>query len=176
LSEPLLEIAALFERTRVSYAVIGGHAVNAWLEPRFTADVDVTIVATPSELSELLAVLQAAGYAVDRQLGAEQPSGPDFIRLRSAAGAVLELQPAKTALQHDLVKRAQKRSNAVVVATVEDLLVLKLIAWRAKDRIDLEGLAKLDGVDWDYVRTWCETWEISDRLTALRTMVGLPPL
>jgi hypothetical protein len=176
LNEPLLDIAALFARSSVGYAVIGGHAVNVWLEPRFTASIDVTVVATPDELARLLAVLQSAGYHVERQLGAEQPSGPDFIRLRSNTGSVLEIQPAKTELQRELVRRAQRQSGSVVTATVEDLLILKLIAWRSKDRIDLEGLARLDGVDWAYVRRWCDSWEIGDRLSALRTLVGLPPL
>lgn len=38
-------IAALLdvlEQSRLEYVVIGAHAVNAWLGPRFTADVDVT--------------------------------------------------------------------------------------------------------------------------------------
>jgi hypothetical protein len=33
------------EESSVAYVVIGGHAVNLWLEPRFTADVDITIQA-----------------------------------------------------------------------------------------------------------------------------------
>ena len=35
----------------IAYSIIGGHAVNAWLEPRFTADVDVTVAAGRTEFS-----------------------------------------------------------------------------------------------------------------------------
>jgi hypothetical protein len=35
--------------------------------------------------------------------------------------------------------------------TPEDLIVMKLIAHRPKDRIDLLGLVALPGLDWSYV-------------------------
>lgn len=68
------EAKRLLEAAGVPYAIIGGHAVNAWLEPRFTADVDVTVAAGPAELSKLKAILEAAQYSVQRELGAELPS------------------------------------------------------------------------------------------------------
>lgn len=51
---------------------------------------------------------------------------------------------------------------------MEDLLVLKLIADRRRDRIDLEGLAALPDLDWAYIERWCNAWGIADRLHALR--------
>jgi hypothetical protein len=35
----LTVIATAFDSARLPYALIGGHAVNVWLEPRFTADL-----------------------------------------------------------------------------------------------------------------------------------------
>ena len=46
--------------------------------------------------------------------------------------------------------------------------MLKLIANRPKDRIDLLGLVQLDGLDWAYVERWAVAWDVADRLRALR--------
>jgi hypothetical protein len=43
--DPIALIASVLDGAGLAYALIGGHAVNVWLEPRFTADVDVTVLA-----------------------------------------------------------------------------------------------------------------------------------
>ena len=48
MDEQITRLLDLLDEAGVEYAVIGGHAVNAWLEPRFTADVDVTVHAPPA--------------------------------------------------------------------------------------------------------------------------------
>jgi hypothetical protein len=165
----LATVAGLFEKSAVQYAVIGGHAVNAWLEPRFTSDIDVTVVANAKELESLSSTLRQAGFDIVRQYGADQPSGPDFIRFANAdASVVLEIQVAKTALQHSVVSRAMSSASGARVATPEDLLVLKLIAYRSKDRIDLEGLVRRPSIDWSYVEKQCKDWDVLDRLDEVR--------
>lgn len=161
-------IGRILEETGTSWALIGGHAVNVWVEPRATADIDITVAADPAGLERLRRALEAAGLRVELDLGAEQPSGPDFIRLVSADRAVvLEVQHAKTRLQASLLDRAVRHGD-VRVATVEDLLVLKLIAYRSKDRADLVSLARLPALDWAYVETHARAWGVYDRLARLR--------
>lgn len=46
--------------------------------------------------------------------------------------------------------------------------MLKLIADRPKDRIDLDGLAALEGIDWAYVEGWAREWDLLDRLARIR--------
>jgi hypothetical protein len=57
LDDPLGALAELLEEAGIEYALIGGHAVNAWVEPRFTADIDVTIEAGVAQMERLTAVL-----------------------------------------------------------------------------------------------------------------------
>ncbi len=169
MKEELGFVAALIAQAGVDYAVIGGHAVNAWLEPRFTADIDVTIVAAPVQLKRLTEVFLKEGFSMSEQHGAELVSGPDFVRFATSdATVVVELQLAKTALQASVVSRAKVTPGGVRVASPEDLLVLKLIADRAKDRLDLQGLARLPGLDWSYVEQQCRDWDVLDRLERLR--------
>ena len=77
---PLEELARLLRGAAVDYALIGGHAVNVWLEPRFTADIDITLAAGGDDLNRLRGVLARAGYTTAVEHGADFPSGPDFIR------------------------------------------------------------------------------------------------
>ncbi|MGH7896075.1 MAG: hypothetical protein ACREQL_15490 [Candidatus Binatia bacterium] len=167
--DPLATVADLLARAHVPYAVIGAHAVNVWLEPRFTADVDVAVQATSAEMQRLKQLLAASGYMVTREHGAGQPSGPDFVRFSSADGSlVLELQTAKTALQREVIRRAAAGASGPRIATVEDLIVMKLIANRPKDRADLDGLVRLPAVDWPYVERWAAEWDVVAVLRAVR--------
>ena len=66
----------------------------------------------------------------------------------------------------------EPRFTADVDITVQ--IVVKLIADRPKDRIDLQGLVELPGLDWSYVEGWVDAWEVRDRLEALRRSRGAP--
>ncbi len=172
LGAALAALHAAAESSRVLYAVIGGHAVNSWLEPRFTADLDATVASDPAGLERMEEALAAAGWVREHAHGEDQPSGLDFVRYQHPDDPTpLELQTAKTSIQRELLERAagQAGPGQPRIATPEDLIVLKLIAWRPKDRIDLLGLCALPGLDWDYVRGHARTWEVEDRLESLRT-------
>lgn len=165
----LAALAELLGRAGVRHAIIGGHAVNAWLNPRFTADVEITIVAGPSKVTELVRAFERVGYRTEREYGRDQPSGPDFIRLVSGDDLeIVELQTAKTDFQRRVVDRAVRQADGAHVATPEDLIVLKLIAYRSKDQIDLEGLAQLADLDWQYIEQQCSEWDVLERLRELR--------
>jgi len=165
----LARIAALFEQAGVPYALIGAHAVNARTEPRLTADVDVTALLGPAGFARLEAAFAANGMSVTRAEGRGLPSGPDFVRFGALDDAVVvEVQAAKTELQRALIERAVAGEDRVRVATPEDLIVLKLIANRPKDRIDLLGLLALPSLDWSYVERRASEWEVSDLLASFR--------
>ena len=169
MDDPLPYVARLLASIGVDYAVIGAHAVNCWLEPRLTADIDLTVAADRAQLDSLRARLSSEGFRVAREHGADAPSGPDFVRFVSADGeTVIEVQAAKTDYQREVIRRAVGTAEGLRVATVEDLIVLKLIADRTKDRVDLEGLIGLGSLDWTYVEKWASTWGVLDRLHSKR--------
>ncbi len=169
-ADPIAELAAILRAAGLAHALIGGHAVNAWIEPRFTADVDFTVEAAPTKLEAVVKALVDAGYRVTREVGGGQVSGPDFVRFaRGADDPPLDLQVAKTAYQAEVLRRARPIAAGIAIATVEDLIVLKLIANRPKDLIDLRNLVALADLEWAYIERWAAAWEVVDRLAALRS-------
>ncbi|KKL97764.1 hypothetical protein LCGC14_1831140 [marine sediment metagenome] len=163
-----VSIQKALQRAGVDYAVIGAHAVNAWVEPRFTSDFDITVQAGQQALERLEKVLAQEGLTAVAQEGADQPAGPDFVRFTSRDGSIdLEVQIARTEFQSEAITRARTAGD-LRVATPEDLIVMKLIAYRTKDRADLAGLVELPDVDWDYVERWAAEWDVSDRLARVR--------
>lgn len=172
MSDSITDLLALLDGAGVPYAVIGGHAVNTWLEPRFTAGIDVTVQAGGADMARLKATLATRGYVLTREHGADLPSGPDFVRFSSPDGiTILEVQAAKTDFQREVIRRTVS-AGAARVATREDLIVMKLIANRAKDQVDLVGLLVLPEIDWEYVEHWAKEWGVFDRLANLRQAVN----
>jgi predicted nucleotidyltransferase len=166
--DPVRKATSLLAERGVAYALIGGHAVNVWAAPRFTRDVDVTVQASVPEMAALKEALLQAGLKVDREFGAELASGPDFVRFSAPDGVlILEIQNAKTDFQRQVVQRAREE-DGVRVASPEDLIVLKLIANRSKDEVDLQNLTALGALDWSYIERWATSWGVRDRLDRLR--------
>ena len=162
-------VLAAFEDAGVQGAVIGAHAVGRYIAPRMTFDVDVTVIADAAGIAVLLAGLERAGMVTVRSSGGAQPSGPDFIRLRHPdSGLVLDIQVGKTTFERELVERAHARAAGTLPpATAEDLVVLKLISFRLKDRQDVVELLGLPGMDREYIAKRAAEWEVEDRLDEL---------
>lgn len=164
------DVARILSGAGAPYALIGGHAVNVLLEPRFTADIDITIDADPAGLQRVQVALLAVGFRLARAHGGAAPSGPDFIQYVDDEGTILELQTAKTALQRSAIARANTHAG-VPVATPEDLIVFKAVANRPKDQIDLLGLVRLPDLDWAYVDAQAHAWGVTSVIARVRALV-----
>lgn len=129
---------------------------------------DTMVEADPDRIARLEQALHDAGFSRETSIG-DSPSGPDFLRFRSDTGpVVLELQAAKTGFQREVIRRAARPAEGLRVATPEDLIVLKLIANRARDEVDLLGLCALPSLDWDHVEHWAREWEVTETLRRIR--------
>lgn len=167
--DALASVHTLLEKAKLDYALIGAYAVNAWLEPRFTADIDVVAVAPAERLAEARTVLEEQGYKAEFVDGSGS-TGPDFLRFTAEGedALLLEIQIAKTEFQLEVVRRAAVGDSGVRISTPEDLIIMKLIAYRPKDRIDLEGLIRLPDLDWPYIEKWAGEWDVLERLHIVR--------
>jgi hypothetical protein len=124
--------------------IIGGIAVMARGVPRQTIDIDATIAAEGTDLDELLHTLErhrvlprvpdALAFARERQV---------LLLRHEPSGTPLEITLAWLPFELDALARASVvdfRGVPVRVATAEGLVVYKAVAWRERDRSDIERL------------------------------------
>lgn len=162
--------------------LIGELAVIAHGVARTTRDIDISVAGGVLSTEALLEVFGRAGF---------EPRIPDAVRF-AAKSQVLLLRHTASAVELDLslgwltfeleaIAAAQVLSLAGVsirVARPEDLVVYKAIAWRHRDKDDIERLVSLHGdhMDLDHVRRvvgeLAEAMDDPERLSAFNLLIG----
>jgi len=135
-AEMLDRILALFERERIRYCVIGGLAVNAYVEPAVTLDMDVVIA--PQQVDRV-AGLVAEQFDVTEFPHSLNVTSPD---------SKLRIQIQKDPRYNDFIARSEVREvlgTPMHVAAVEDVLQRKI--WAAGDPERRDSKRKKDIAD-----------------------------
>ena len=145
------------------FAVVGGLAVSARTEPRFTRDADVCVaVQTDAEAEALIQRLRQEGYDVRTLVEQEAVGRIATVRLvtteRDAEGVVLDLLFASSGIEPEIVEAAEIveifEGTRVPLATVPCLLAQKILARddveRPQDRVDIAKLLRV-AADGDHV-------------------------
>jgi hypothetical protein len=134
----------------VEFLVIGGHAVNAYCEPRVTLDVDFLV--RRDDLGRWKDLLLAEGFKLDYE-------GPTFVRFNPPYGTDwrLDLMLVNAETFRKLRAAAQTKKLLSIESLVprpEHLIALKLHALKhghperfEKDFIDVVALTRNAGID-----------------------------
>lgn len=166
LVQSLRECGAVFDRLGISYAVMGGVAVRAYAVPRPTFDVDFTLVLPRERLAELFAALEELGYTVPDAYRAgwvDTVAGMSLVKARfyvGEQGVDVDMFLAESAFQRSLMSRRRKDIVEDVetwIVSAEDLVLLKLVAARPRDLIDVADILFIQGqLDSEYLRHWAD--------------------
>ncbi|MFZ5469914.1 MAG: nucleotidyl transferase AbiEii/AbiGii toxin family protein [Myxococcota bacterium] len=164
--ELLRDLQVPLSRLGLRWYVFGAQALAVHGIPRHTLDVDVTVEVPQSQLGALLTLLEQAGFRLRISEGVDS-----FV----AQTRVLPLFHARTGLPMDLVlagpgpeeeflSRATHvdiGETRVPVVSAEDLVVLKVLSGRDKDRSDIRSVLRRQGkkLDADVVRSRLRTLE-----------------
>ncbi len=109
-----------------SWCLIGGLAVNCYVEPVYTLDADIVVIST--ELPAIRNELVAAGFAVDEF--------PHSLNARMA-GSDLRIQFTLDPRYQDFLKQShmvEVLGQRVPVASLADVVRGKIWAWSDKNR------------------------------------------
>lgn len=181
----LVEAMAALERALSGlgrpHMLIGGLAVIARGVPRDTDDIDATVWADGLDLDELFAAL-AAQEIVPRIADARQFAAANQVLLlvHAPTGTPIEVSLGWLPFEADAMRSAERiRLGAVElpVALATDLVVYKAVAWRDRDRSDIERLLRLhrNSIDLerirDLVRQFAEALDEPERVTAFEELV-----
>jgi predicted nucleotidyltransferase len=164
--ELLSKISKQLEKSRVPYMIIGGQAVLLYGEPRLTKDIDIALGVTPERLLEI----ESLSKKLNLRILVENPK--DFVKKTM----VLPVEDEKTGISIDFIfsfseyeKQAIKRANPVRMmntdvkfASLEDVVIHKIIAGRARDLEDVETiLLKNPKYDEKYIKKWLDKFDNS---------------
>lgn len=157
--ELLRKTAQVLDGASVPYVIMGGQAALLYGVVRVTQDIDVTLGVSAEELPRVLLAVAEAGWRV-------LPENPErFV----AATNVLPLQDLESGIRLDLIfsftpfeREAISRAipvevDGVSVAFVrlEDLVIFKVFAGRARDLEDVRALLlRHPEVNRAYIREW----------------------
>lgn len=162
--------------------IIGGIAVIARGVPRQTVDIDMALWGEALDLQALLTSLAAHGLVARIRDAADFAREHQVLLLRhEPTGIPVDLSLAWLPFERVALERAQMvdfGGVAVRVATAEDLVIYKAVAWRERDRTDIERLLVLHGraIDLDrvrrVVREFAEALEDPGRIDELEALIA----
>jgi predicted nucleotidyltransferase len=158
----------------VPYALIGGIAVRAHAIPRNTNDIDVVVLIDQSARWEFFQDLVTRGFEVpepylrgwiDRVTGMSVAKVKVYLARR---GIDIDLFLAESPFQRSLIERrlpVDIDGRTVWIATAEDLVLLKLLASRPRDTLDVADVLYISGqLDVSYLRQWASDLGILPQL------------
>jgi hypothetical protein len=141
----LLEMLSAFERGRVRYLVVGGHAVGLHARPRSTKDLDVWVDPAPANIGRACEALTAFG--VPRAIvEALRTAGPDEIVWMGKVPARVDFLLAIPGVEFAASwrRRVQVEVDGVSVSVIgrDDLLANKRAVGRPQDRRDVQAILR----------------------------------
>jgi hypothetical protein len=178
LRQAMAQAAAVFAQHAVKYALIGGMAISHRSQPRFTKDVDFLVTIPQLTLRLLLEDLKKRGFEFDEPSTIREWTQHHMVVLSYHGIRVDWLKPVVPAYQHVLDKAREETwlDGKIRVASAEGLILLKLLAYRLQDQIDIENLvaAHKGSLDLDWVRAeWQALAPLDDpRLKRLMELVS----
>lgn len=147
-------ICADLADAHLSFALVGGLAVSARTEPRFTRDADIAVaVATDAEAEDLIRRLRARGCRVEalvEQAAVGRLATVRLTRSSEPTSPVVDLLFASSGIELEIVTEADQiellPQLPVGVATTAHLIALKVLArddiTRPQDIGDLRALLR----------------------------------
>jgi predicted nucleotidyltransferase len=139
----------------VRFALVGGLAVSARTEPRFTRDADLAVaVANDAEAEVLVHHLRARGYGIEAVVEQEAAGRMATVRLSHGSGTtapVVDLLFASSGIEPEIVAAAEPmallKGLMMPVARTGHLIAVKVLARddvnRPQDLVDLRALVKV---------------------------------
>lgn len=156
---PIAALQRVIEHFDNRGILIGGVAASLLGQPRLTADADALLLLSMNEIPKLIELAQREGL---------QPRIPDVISFAQRSRVVL-LRHEESGINVDIslgllpfeieaVERSaeyQAGALRIRLPTPEDLIILKAVAHRPKDMLDIEGVLKTqDSLDTVRIEFW----------------------
>jgi hypothetical protein len=162
------------------FCFIGGLAVLRWGEPRFTRDVDVSLLCPFGAEDEVSVPLLDSGYRGRISDAREFARTSRVLLLENEDGVPIDIAFAALPFEEEVVQRSSlfafENGRSLRTCSAEDLLVLKLFAFRPRDVLDAESIAvrQRGHLDWPYIEASLQPLaEVKDQPEIMATLQKL---
>ena len=158
--EAAWEMHEFLTEHNISYAIIGGTALPRWGEPRFTKDVDLVVVTSLEEGVAPFVRLVLTRFASREEDAITFARENRVIKLTATNHCEVDVSLGMPGYEAEMLRRAVeyelKKGKSVRICSAEDLIILKCVAGRPQDLIDVEGVIARQTrmLDVRYVREW----------------------
>lgn len=151
-------MADFLQKFKVDHFTFGAVAMNFWIPPRFTHDLDIVLCIKKGTLQRLVKELNAFGFKITSSLQRKLSEGR-LIKL-PIGDTELDLTLCVHSHDYEALKRAQRFTQgpfAIYVASAEDIILYKLTYWRRQDQADVERLVmEYKPLDRSYIERWLD--------------------
>lgn len=163
--ESAWQLHQFFSARQIPYAVIGGIAVQRWGRPRFTIDVDITVLCEIGQEKELATMLLKSFKA--RIPNALQFSMKHRVLLLSLSeGCDVDISFGLPGFESMVTSRVVDfdlgDGRKIKICSPEDLIIYKAVASRTQDIMDIDGIIKRQGqrLNIRYIRRWLKEFAL----------------
>ncbi|HEX7997404.1 MAG TPA: nucleotidyl transferase AbiEii/AbiGii toxin family protein [Pyrinomonadaceae bacterium] len=136
------------EAEQTPYAAIGGVAVSLIAHPRATQDIDAVVWLDESHWASFILAGEDYGFGARISEPLEFAARSHVLLLQHReSGISVDLSCGALPFEREMIERAvtlQVGETKLKVPTVEDLIITKAVAQRAKDLIDIEALLNVE--------------------------------
>lgn len=154
-----LDVQSECEKHQWRFCFIGGLAVQHWGEPRFTRDVDLTLLTGfGNEEAYIDPFLKVFAPRIEgcRDFALQNR----VLLLKSSEGIGIDIALGALPFEEHAVDRShliEVEPGAILrLCSAEDLVVMKAFADRLQDQLDVQRILERQGIgnlDWDYIAT-----------------------
>jgi len=143
--DPLQSLERLLSHFDHQGVVIGGIAVSLLGQARFTEDLDAMVLLSVEEISHFLKIAQQEGIEPRIPQAEEFPRRNRVLLLRHVASQTgIDISLGILPFEQEMVARSEAHkideALSIRLPTPEDLIIMKAIAHRPKDLLDIQGI------------------------------------
>lgn len=163
LIEPLKALQRLLDRYGGRGVLIGGIAVGFLGRPRLTVDLDAMFLASVRDIPRILELAMEEGIEPRKQNAAEFAAKSRVLLLRHKnSGIGIDISLGIMALEEEIVERSVRHDAGALMVqlpTPEDLIILKAVAHRPKDLLDIQEIVDNNPIlDIARIRRWVKDY------------------